>query len=334
MNTETGQDKFVTETTGTRLRQAREALGLTEQVVAERLCLKVCIIRDIEEDKMQESLASTFQRGYIRSYAKLVHIPEDELLPSPKQDIPIEIMRSPSMQNFSLGKKRQKRDGWLMGFTWLIILVVLGLTGAWWWQNYQIHQEEIAKMANQSPTSLLQGEEPALPQRESDNLTDKQKNAKRWSADNANEEVFTSPQSALNSAVILTNTDNSTASSQDMIPSTPKALDSGPTDNALIQASVSNTNADAALDDALPPTNDLTMNFSANCWLQIIDGSGKKLFSGMQKKNATLNVVGKSPYKLIIGVPSAVTVVYQGKPVDLTRFIKTDRVARFTLGEE
>lgn len=334
MNTETGQDKIVTETTGTRLRQAREALGLTEQAVAKRLCLKMCTIRDIEEDKMQESLASTFQRGYIRSYAKLVHIPEDELLPRPKQDTAIEIMRSPSMQNFSLGKKRQKRDGWLMGFTWLIILVVLGLTGAWWWQNYQIHQEEIAKMANQSPTSLLQGEESALPQHESGNLTDKQKNAKRWSADNANEEVFTSPQSTLSSAVILTNTDNSTASSQNMIPSTPKILDPESTDNALIQASVSNTDTDTALDNALPLTNNLTMNFSANCWLQIIDGSGKKLFSGMQKKNATLNVAGKSPYKLIIGVPSAVTVVYQDKPVDLTRFIKTDRVARFTLGEE
>lgn len=334
MNTETGQDKFVTETTGTRLRQAREALGLTEQAVAESLCLKVCIIRDIEEDKMQESLASTFQRGYIRSYAKLVRIPEDELLPSPKQDISIEIMRSPSMQNFSLGKKRQKRDGWLMGFTWLIILVVLGLTGAWWWQNYQIHQEEIAKMANQSPTSLLQGGggEPEILQRESNNLTDKQENAKRWSADNANEEEFTSPQSALNSAVILTNTDNSMASNQDMIPSIPKALDPESTDNALIQASLSNTNT--ALDNTLPPTNNLTMNFSANCWLQIIDGSSKKLFSGMQKKNATLNVAGKLPYKLIIGVPSAVTVVYQGKPVDLTRFIKTARVARFTLGEE
>ncbi|EGY29185.1 hypothetical protein Rin_00008570, partial [Candidatus Regiella insecticola 5.15] len=163
-----------------------------------------------------------------------------------------------------------------------IILVVLGLTGAWWWQNYQIHQEEIAKMANQSPTSLLQGGEPALLQHESNNLTDKQENAKSRSADNANEEEFTSPQSALNSAVILTNTDNSTASNQDMIPSIPKALDPGSTDNALIQASVSNT--DTALDDALPPTNDLTMNFSANCWLQIIDGSGKKLFSGMQKK--------------------------------------------------
>lgn len=76
MNTEASQDQTVPETTGVRLRQARESLGLTQQTVAERLCLKVSTIRDIEEDKAQANLASTFHRGYIRSYAKLVHLPK------------------------------------------------------------------------------------------------------------------------------------------------------------------------------------------------------------------------------------------------------------------
>lgn len=163
MNTKTDQDKFISDTTGTRLRKAREALGMTEQVVAERLCLKVCIIRNIEADKMQEGLASTFQRGYIRSYAKLVNIPENELLPTAKQDRSIEIMRSPLIKNFSLGEKRQKHDGLLMGCTWIIILIVLGLTGTWWWQNYQINQEEISKMDDKSHISSPQENETLPP---------------------------------------------------------------------------------------------------------------------------------------------------------------------------
>ncbi|MEM8267157.1 cytoskeleton protein RodZ, partial [Morganella morganii] len=40
MNTEASQDKTVSMTTGQRLRQAREQLGLSQQTVAERLCLK------------------------------------------------------------------------------------------------------------------------------------------------------------------------------------------------------------------------------------------------------------------------------------------------------
>ncbi len=81
MNTEATQDHQEANTTGARLRHAREQLGLSQQAVAERLCLKVSTVRDIEDDKAPADLASTFLRGYIRSYARLVHIPEDELLP-------------------------------------------------------------------------------------------------------------------------------------------------------------------------------------------------------------------------------------------------------------
>lgn len=76
MNTEATHDQHEALSTGVRLRNAREQLGLSQQAVAERLCLKVSTVRDIEEDKAPADLASTFLRGYIRSYAKLVHIPE------------------------------------------------------------------------------------------------------------------------------------------------------------------------------------------------------------------------------------------------------------------
>lgn len=78
MNTEATHDQNEALTTGARLRNAREQLGLSQQAVAERLCLKVSTVRDIEEDKAPADLASTFLRGYIRSYARLVHIPEEE----------------------------------------------------------------------------------------------------------------------------------------------------------------------------------------------------------------------------------------------------------------
>ena len=84
MNTEATHDQNEALTTGARLRNAREQLGLSQQAVAERLCLKVSTVRDIEEDKAPADLASTFLRGYIRSYARLVHIPEEELLPGLK----------------------------------------------------------------------------------------------------------------------------------------------------------------------------------------------------------------------------------------------------------
>ncbi len=45
------------------------------------------------------------------------------------------------------------------------------------------------------------------------------------------------------------------------------------------------------------------MNFSADCWLEVSDATGKKLFSGLQRKGGNLNLSGQAPYKLKIGAP-------------------------------
>ncbi len=156
MNTEATHEENAPHTTGERLRLAREQLGLSQQVVAERLCLKVSTVRDIEEDNAPADLASTFLRGYIRSYARLVHVPEEELLPMLAKQAPVRTAQVAPMQTYALGKSRKKRDGWLMSFTWLVLFVVVGLTGAWWWQNHKAQQEEISTMADQSSAELSQ----------------------------------------------------------------------------------------------------------------------------------------------------------------------------------
>ena len=80
--------------------------------------------------------------------------------------------------------------------------------------------------------------------------------------------------------------------------------------------------------------NALVMNFTADCWLEVTDATGKKLFSGMQRKDGNLNLTGQAPYKLKIGAPAAVQIQFQGKPVDLSRFIRTNQVARLTVNAE
>ncbi|MFO3906110.1 cytoskeleton protein RodZ [Enterobacter hormaechei] len=323
MNTEATHDQNAALSTGVRLRNAREQLGLSQQAVAERLCLKVSTVRDIEEDKAPAELASTFLRGYIRSYAKLVHIPEDELLPMMEKQAPVRAAKVAPMQSFSLGKRRKKRDGWLMSFTWLVLFVVIGLTGAWWWQNHKAQQEEITTMADQSSAEL-------------------------------NGSAGDGAQS------IPLNTDASATASETQAPATgttdtaaaPAANQTAqaPADNAVVSPSQANveTAPAATADNAVQPLpsdpagvaaapadpNALVMNFNADCWLEVTDATGKKLFSGLQRKDGTLNLAGQAPYKLKIGAPAAVQIQFQGKPVDLSRFIRTNQVARLTLNAE
>ncbi|ENR0236047.1 TPA: cytoskeleton protein RodZ [Klebsiella aerogenes] len=327
MNTEATQDHQEANSTGARLRNAREQLGLSQQAVAERLCLKVSTVRDIEEDKAPADLASTFLRGYIRSYARLVHIPEEELLPMMAKQAPIRAAKVAPMQSFSLGKRRKKRDGWLMSFTWLILFVVIGLSGAWWWQDHKAQQEEITSMADQSTSDL--------------NSSDRGSQSIPLDTSSANNAPDTTAANA-NSAPV----DTSTAPA----PSAPAATPAPVDNNAVVAPSQANVDTSAAAPAAPAPTSalptdqanaattasaqDLVMNFSADCWLEVSDATGKKLFSGLQRKGGNLNLSGQAPYKLKIGAPAAVQIQYLGKPVDLSRFIRTNQVARLTLNAE
>lgn len=333
MNTEATHDQNATQSTGVRLRSAREQLGLSQQAVAERLCLKVSTVRDIEEDKAPADLASTFLRGYIRSYARLVHIPEEELLPMMEKQAPVRAAKVAPMQTFSLGKRRKKRDGWLSTITWLIFFVVLGLTGAWWWQNHKAQQEEISTMADQSSAEL------------NANNTDAQSIPLNNEPTEAQTTTGTEPADV---------TAQTTPTQTDPVPAATAPATAAPADNAVQNAVVSPSQANVdpaatnatATANALPTDqagvnatpaadpNALTMTFTADCWLEVSDATGKKLFSGIQRKDASLNLAGQAPYKLKIGAPAAVQIQYQGKPVDLSRFIRTNQVARLTLNAE
>ncbi len=318
MNTEATQDHQEANTTGARLRNAREQLGLSQQAVAERLCLKVSTVRDIEDDKAPADLASTFLRGYIRSYARLVHIPEEELLPMMAKQAPIRAAKVAPMQSFSLGKRRKKRDGWLMSFTWLVLFVVIGLSGAWWWQDHKAQQDEISTMADQSSAELNAGDS----------------NSQSIPLDN--QSANSAPDTAANSALVET--------SPAPAASTPAPAPAE--NNAVVAPSQANVDTAAAPATSPLPTDqanvtaaaasaqDLVLNFTADCWLEVSDATGKKLFSGLQRKGGNLNLSGQAPYKLKIGAPAAVQIQYLGKPVDLSRFIRTNQVARLTLNAE
>jgi len=333
MNTEATQENSALHSTGERLRLAREQMGLTQQNVAERLCLKLTTVRDIEEDKSPVDLASTFLRGYIRSYARLVHIPEEELLPMMAKQTPVRAAKIAPMQSFSLGKRRKKRDGWLMIFTWLVLFVVVGLTGAWWWQNHKASQDDLVSVTDQNGSGDNSQSIP-LGETSGDSATPA-------APDESNNAA--SDNSAASTAAPAASASNSTATTQpDAASNTVVSPSQAPAENtAAAPAATSSTGTAsqmpvgaAAVSEPAADPNAVVMTFSADCWLEVSDATGKKLFSGTQRSGGKLSLAGTPPYRLKIGAPSAVQVQYQNQPVDLSRFIRNNQVARLTLGAQ
>jgi cytoskeleton protein RodZ len=74
----------------------------------------------------------------------------------------------------------------------------------------------------------------------------------------------------------------------------------------------------------------LQVKISAECWVNVVDATGKVLIDGVKLAGYTKTVNGKAPLKVILGAPTVVTLTLNGQNVDLTEYLD-GRVARLTL---
>lgn len=124
------------ESVGDRLAQRREAKGLGVREVAEILRLSVDYVRALEAGSYERLPCSTFVKGYLKSYAKLLELDEGKVL---EQFSAIEIHednveKKPSFDAFFL---RRKRQGIVMLAALTFVLLLLMGGGMYLWQGYE-----------------------------------------------------------------------------------------------------------------------------------------------------------------------------------------------------
>lgn len=70
--------------------------------------------------------------------------------------------------------------------------------------------------------------------------------------------------------------------------------------------------------------------FSADCWVEILDGDNQKIYSSMQRANERLELTGKPPFRITLGYAPGVVLSYNSQIIP----INTDNthVAKLVLG--
>ncbi|AHE49841.1 hypothetical protein AH4AK4_2400 [Aeromonas hydrophila 4AK4] len=291
---------------GQLLRNAREQLGWTREQVASRIHLRLTLIAAIEADTYDKHTSHTFIRGYLRAYAKLVGIPEETILAA-YDKLGLTPPDNIDMQSFSRRSRQQANDSRLKVVTWLVILVLIALSIAWWWQSTarrSAGDEALAAsemgteqtMSVASVTPAVDVADPVLP----------------VASDAVATEVVVSDAAATVPAVVA---------------ATSAALS---TETSAAEATPAPAET-AATEPGKAPQ--LKMSFTADCWLDVKDANGKTLFSGLKKANDELVLEGPEPLRFIIGAPMAVNLEYQGKSFDMSRY-NNGRTARFSLPQE
>ncbi|EPU7922662.1 cytoskeleton protein RodZ [Vibrio parahaemolyticus] len=298
---------------GTLLKNKRESLGMTQKQVADRLRLRVSVIEDIENNRFESQQVATFTRGYLRSYAKFVGLDEKVVLVALEQTADVKPKEQEiEMQSFSRKTKHEKHNSRIMLLTWVIAIVIIGISAAWWWQNQQ--ENSLAQVVAEANVETSQPS--------ADEIADIDLMTEEELIASTPAELAASNNTASESSINAAQTD-------DVVPAETEESTTEATQEpvALIEAAEEVQDASPVVPEGMTL---LTMKFKADCWIQVKDTNGKTLVSGTQKPGQDVELTGKAPFKVILGAPEGVTMTFASEPVDLSGYT-SGKVARFTL---
>ncbi|MDG2949415.1 RodZ family helix-turn-helix domain-containing protein [Exercitatus varius] len=301
-------------TLGEQFRQARENLGLSLEAAAKKLNLRAQVLQCIENNEFaQKSIPATFMQGYVRSYAKLVKLPESVwkgAVPS-FGEIPKNDLSRAARVDKAINPHSSHNNRWIGYFTTIILLFVAGMTALWWWENYQQSNKERETLV-QNYTPIETASEPSK-----ELLPEVQAPAApaEASAD--------TPAQSEQSVAAATLTDSSRVNETNTQPAVEAPNAQNNNQSAVENSDVFQTAEQPVADG------DLQIEITAaTSWISVKDAKRKVLAQKEYRQGETLNFKDGAPYAVIIGAPGNVKITYKGENYPL----KVDgRVAKFKL---
>ncbi|MBF8161647.1 helix-turn-helix domain-containing protein [Pseudomonas mendocina] len=308
---------------GESLRQAREIKGWSVAEVAMQLNLTPQRLAQIEAGAFDKLPGTTFARGYIRAYAKLLELDQNRLVLEFDQFTGTDATGS---NVHSLGRIEEPvrySQSILRLVSFLLLLALIG-AGFLWWQEQgrsvtsladlglehvevegadgttQVHslaepedQAVVAAQGNESASPLLL---PIEPGEAPEAVTETQQPAAEGTA--------AAPTPAPSAAPEATQPDTAAA------PAAPEP---------------------AAPVAVAPGQGALSVQFTADCWTQVTDADGKVLLSALKRSGERIELTGKAPMELRLGFARGAQVRFNGENVDVAPYM-TGETARLKLG--
>lgn len=340
MNTIVEQTETTEISFGDKLRQTREALNLSLEDVAKAISLRPSILAKLENNEfVQKNVPSTFLRGYVRSYAKFLRIPDAEWAhltfgEAHKNDLSKNARATRSVNQYS------SHSRWVGTLTTIILLAAVGMTGLWWWQNYQksneerdnlvqtyVEKEKTAEVpvthSNEIPVTV--NSQPAVSNNGTTPVAETTNNAAAEPAVSTTQEN----QAQTVNAEISTAATSAPTVEQAQAPVVEQTLpNTEPTTEKTVPDTQSAVETPAISEAPTTAKGDLVIEITKNSsWISVKDQNRKVLAQKEYKQGEVLTFNGND-YALIIGAPGNVRITYKGEAYPLT---VDGRVAKFKL---
>lgn len=331
---------------GQTLRMAREAKGMEVADAARSLNMSESMLRNVEAGAFDKLNGHTFARGYVRAYAKLLGLDQEQLVSAFDRYTGTDATGS---EVRTLGRLEEPVRVSQNLMRMLSIAVLAGgalLTYLVWPEKAvekavtEIGIEHVEVESADGTTQIHMLDEPedqavaeanktaeSEPQPETTELT-APANAVVAPAETAAPQVITSPAPA--DPVAVTPVAPTAAVPPAPAPAAPPVAPVAPSAPAAAAPEA----AQPVVAQAPVPAGQalVQVQFTADCWTQLTDADGKVLFSALKRKGDSLELAGKPPFELRLGYARGAQVSLNGQPVDVTPFTSGE-TARMKLGQ-
>lgn len=327
MSDTTGNDKpqFLSPvSSGDRLRQAREAAGLSRGEVAMQMRLSERKIQALEEDNYELFPSETFVSGYLRSYAKVLGLPESDFIR------PVSSTQLPPVLTSSSGKNKQasSMDLPVRMVTYAIIVVMLVSLGMWWISQ---RDKVVVKFVDQAVVAQEQVGNAVVTVIEEQHAAPSVSEVNDGAADGA-----ASATPLDNATDMLSNVD-ATAQQE----STPPLVDpAAPPTVVLPKVKAETQTAVIAEEPEVPapppltddiPSSKLVIEYQSDSWTEVDDSAGRRLVYGLMPAGQTLELKGEAPFRVFLGYADGVIIHYNNELFEHTAYHRGE-IARFRVG--
>ncbi len=320
---------------GDRLQAARIEQDLSIEDVATRMHLSIGILKAIEVNNFDEVTAPIFVKGYLRAYARIVSLDEDEII---QQYLDYYSDEDPPISSTSnLAPEISSDDARIKWTTYLVIVGLLGLLAVWWWNQYQIKTDVVSLDAEQ--TDSMQQPEVASNTVVSETVTEPEPDTSSATEEVA---VLSMPVDEPEVAELTV-----TAETQEQVTlqqaeaEAEEVVQEGLVQQDLVQQDLVQQESEARELDVLSEeisrispmgSEQLKIIIHADTWIDIEDASGHQLVRELIRANQELNLTGMAPFAVFLGNGHGVELIYDNETIDITNRIRDNNTARIKIG--
>ncbi len=290
---------------GEALRAAREARHWLKSDVAMQLHLSTDTLTYLEAGEFDKLPGLTFARGYVRAYAKLLELDQNQLV----HDFDAITGSATAVGKVhSLGRieepSRRSRI-MLRAGVGIVLLAMIGVGVLWWQERYAASPtEQAARPIEHVEVESADGSTQIHPL---DELEDQAVQAAQVPIDLMAGEPAPSPEA--------------------------ETLEEGPLQaESPVEALAPEASVEEAPVAVVEGQGRLLLQFSDDCWTRVVDADGQVLANALKRSGETLEVSGKAPLDVRLGYAPGVQVSYNGENVNVAPFIR-GQTATLKLGQ-